>query len=179
MSEKTKITLLRWPSDDDWLEVKRRALVTVGKSPGTMPPGNQWRRRILEARHSPIRYLTYSFCLEGIPSNTATHLVRHHVGVQPYVSSLRNDRQDKIDGDAARRDTPVDMIIDINAEALMVLANKRLCNKAAPRTREIVQQMCDMVVATEWDVWEGLLVPMCEYHGNICHEIYPCMKYGF
>lgn len=24
---------------------------------------------------------------------------------------------------------------------------------------------------------KGLLVPMCEYHGGVCHEIQPCGKY--
>lgn len=22
--------------------------------------------------------------------------------------------------------------------------------------------------------FEGLLVPMCEYHGGVCHEMHPC-----
>lgn len=168
-----KITLIKHPTAEDWWEVKRRALVTVGKKPMAIPHLG-WKRSILEARHSPIRYLMYSFLIEGIPSNTATHLVRHHVGVQPYVSSLRNDRQDKMDGEQAPRNTPVDMILDLNAEALMVLANKRLCMQAAPRTRQAVQMMCRLVEETEPEVWEGLLVPMCVWCGGICHEMKPC-----
>ena len=168
-----QITLLRRPTPADWWEVKRRALITIGKRP-IIEPHLGWKRHILEARHSPIRYLVYSFLLEGIPSNTATHLVRHHVGIQPYVSSLRNDRQNKLDGDQAPRSTPVDMIIDVNAEALMVLANKRLCMQAAPRTRQAVQMMCRLVEETEPEVWEGLLVPMCDWCGGVCHEIFPC-----
>ena len=168
-----QITLLKYPDEKDWMEVKYRALITVGKFP-VFPPKLEWKRSILEARHSPIRYLMYSFLIEGIPSNTATHLVRHHVGCQPYVSSLRNDRQEKIDGDAAPRSTPVCMILDINAEALMVLANKRLCMQAAPRTRQAVQMMCRLVEETEPEVWKGLLVPMCEHCGGVCHEMKPC-----
>lgn len=168
-----KITLIKHPTESDWWEVKRRALVTIGKKP-QIAPHLGWKRAILTARHSPIRYLTYSFLIEGVPSNTATHLVRHHVGFQPYVSSLRNDRQDKLDGDQAPRNTPVDMILDLNAEALMVLANKRLCMQAAPRTRQAVQMMCRLVEETEPEVWEGLLVPMCVWCGGICHEMKPC-----
>lgn len=171
-----KVTLIHSPSEEDWWEVKRRALITIGKKP-VIPPHFGWKHSILEARHSPIRYLVYSFLIEGIPSNTATHLTRHHVGVQPYVSSLRNDLQDKIDGDAARRDTPVDMILDINAEALMVLANKRLCMRAAPKTRQAVLQMCRLVQEAEPQVWDGLLVPMCEYQGGVCHEMKPCGRH--
>lgn len=171
-----KVTLIKRPTAEDWMEVKRRALVTVGKRPTTAPEAG-WRHRILEARHSPIRYLVYSFLIEGIPSNTATHLVRHHVGVQPYVSSLRNDRQDRMDGDLAPRNTPVDMILDVNAEALMVLANKRLCMQTAPKTRQVVQMMCRKVQDFEPLIWDGLLVPMCEYHGGTCHEMNPCGRY--
>ena len=24
------------------------------------------------------------------------------------------------------------------------------------------------------NMFKGLLVPMCEYHGGVCHEMYPC-----
>ena len=54
------ITLLRVPTSEDWQEVKRRALVTVGKTMITEPTP-EWKRRMLRARHSPIRYLMYSF----------------------------------------------------------------------------------------------------------------------
>lgn len=172
-----KVTLIHQPTEEDWWGVKQRALLTVGLK-AVLPPHLGWKMAILRARHSPIRYLVYSFLIEGIPSNTATHLARHHVGIQPYISSLRNDRQDKMDGDAARRDTPVNMIIDVNAEALMVLANKRLCLQAAPKTRQAVAAMCRLVEDTEPEVWKGLLVPACEHQGGVCHEIKPCGRRG-
>lgn len=80
-----KIELLEYPTEKDWMEVKRRALVTVGKKP-VNPPDSEWKRRILWARHSPIRYLRFSFYLE-IPYYVSVHLVRH-VHAQPYVRSL-------------------------------------------------------------------------------------------
>ena len=168
-----KVTLIGVPGDAGWYEVARRALITIGKKPVRTPP-IEWRKKILEARHSPIRYLTYSFLFEGIPSNTATHLCRH-VHAQPYVGSLRNDRQGKMDGDAARRDTPVDMILDVNAEELQVIANKRLCGQAAEKTREAVRRMCAAVQEAEPELeWHKRLVPMCVYHGGVCHEMKPC-----
>lgn len=170
------VWILEYPDDKDWIGVKRRALITVyGNEKGTgllAGPSSEWKKKILEARHSPIRWLRYSFLFEDIPSNIATHLCRH-VHAQPYVSSLRNDRQDTMDGDAARRDTPVNMILDVNAEELMVIANKRLCNKAAPKTREVVQEMCRLAEDVTPEL-KGLLVPMCDYQGGVCHEMYPC-----
>lgn len=166
-----KVRLIKHPTEADWMEVKRRALVTAWKQPKNMPD-SEWKHRILEARHSPIRYLMYSFLLEGIPSNIATHLARH-IHAQPYISSLRNDRQAFTDGDKAPRDTPVNMILDVNAEELMIIANKRLCQQAAEKTRSAVKMMCCLAqdVTPELD---GLLVPLCVYCGGVCHEMFPC-----
>ena len=128
----------------------------------------------LNARHSPIRVLNFAFMIEDIPSNTSVHLCRH-VHAVPFVSSLRNDRQNRMDGDKAPRDTPVDMIFYCNAEELMTIANKRLCNKAAPITRKVVQMMCLEALGRIPEL-AGLLVPMCQYHGGVCHEIDGCGK---
>lgn len=168
-----KVTLIKAPTEDDWMEVKRRALITCWKQPVNMPD-SVWKHKILEARHSPIRYLMYSFLIDGIPSNTATHFARH-VHAQPYISSLRNDRQEFMDGDTAPRNTPVNMILDVNAEELMVMANKRLCKKAAESTRKVMQEMCRVVIAATPEFC-GLLVPMCKYHGGVCHEMQPCKE---
>ena len=106
-----KIDLIDYPSDYDWMEVKRRALVTVGKSP-INSPSSEWKHSILKARHSPIRYLIYSYYME-IPYWVSTHLARH-VHAQPYIKSQRNDRQSDYDRDAARQDATISMIFDVN-----------------------------------------------------------------
>lgn len=170
-----KITLLEYPTDQEWLEVKRRALVTIGKR-AVSPPSEEWKAEILRARHSPIRYLRFSFLLEGIPSWVSVHLCRH-VHAQPYVRSQRNDRQTEYDRNKAPQDTPVDMILDVNAEELMVIANKRLCNMAALETHSAVAAMCREVIA-HCPEFEPFLVPMCEYTGG-CKEMNGgCGKYG-
>ena len=166
-----QVTLTRYPTDADWKQVKRRALVTVCKVP-TKPPTDEWKRAILEARHSPIRYLQFSFDIE-CPYWVSVHLCRH-IHAQPYVRSQRNDRQSDYDRNAARQDEPVQMIWDMNAEELMVIANKRLCQKAAPETREVVEEMCALVVE-KCPEFCAFLVPMCEYSG-VCHEMQPCGK---
>lgn len=168
------IKLIESPTEKDWLEVKRRALVTVGMSPKNAPT-NEWKHSILEARHSPIRRLHFSFYLEGIPSWVSVHLVRH-VHAQPYVKTQRNDRQDKFDRGEAPQNTPVNMIWDMNAEELMIIANKRLCMQASAETRAVVREMCKLVEAS-YPEFKGLLVPICEYQGHICHEMYPCGRY--
>lgn len=171
---RVRITTLEYPDGDDWAEVYRRALVTEGKDRCQEPP-LEWKKAILKARHSPIRYLRFSFLLENIPSWVSVHLVRH-VHAQPYVRSQRNDRQDEYDRTKAPQDAPVTMIWDMSAEELMVVANKRLCGKASFKTRMVVFEICRQVIklCPEFD---GLLVPMCEYTGE-CKEMRPCGRNG-
>lgn len=168
------VKILEYPTEREWMEVKRRALVTVGKSP-INPPNRKWRKEILEARHSPIRYLRFSFYLE-IPYWVSVHLCRH-IHAQPYVRSQRNDRQGEYDRNAARQDQTVSMIWDMNVEELMNIANKRLCNKASEETRDVVEMMCTQaeILCSELN---GLLVPSCVYNGGECHEMKPCRMFG-
>jgi thymidylate synthase ThyX len=166
------VKLIEFPSERDWMEVKRRAMVTVGKEP-VKAPDNAWKRAILEARHSPIRYLRFSFYIE-CPYWVSVHLCRH-VHAQPYVRSQRNDRQSDYDRNAARQDEPVQMIWDMDAEELITIANKRLCNKAAAETREVVQEMCNIVNSVRPE-FSDVLVPGCAANGGVCHEMFPCGK---
>ena len=165
------VELLQYPKDSDWLLCKQVTLVTVGRK-SSMTPSMQWRKKILAARHSPIRTLNFCFLLTDIPYYVSTHLVRH-VHATPFVKSQRNDRQNDYDRTKAPQDAPVDMAFYVNAEELMVIANKRLCNKADPKTRELVRMMCREVVSL-CPEFEGLLVPMCEYRGGLCNEFEPC-----
>ena len=165
-----KAKLIKHPTAEDWMFAKRCTLVTVGKE-AVKAPTQEWKHKILEARHSPIRVLQFAFELD-VPYWVSVHLVRH-IHAQPFVKSQRNDRQSNYDRTKAPQDEMVKMIWYMNAEELQTIANKRLCKQASKETREIVQMMCDEVlkVCHEFD---GLLVPMCVYHGNICHEFSPC-----
>lgn len=165
------ISLLEFPTGHDWEEVKRRCLITVGKKM-INPPDMEFKKKILKARHSPIRRLRFSFLLEGIPSFASVHLCRH-VHAQPYVKSQRNDRQSEYDRDKAPQSEPVDMILDCGGEELCIIANKRLCQLADKITREIVQMMV-WLVNQKCPEFEDVLVPMCEYHNGICHEMFSC-----
>lgn len=163
------IKLLRYPSEEDWLFCKQCALETVGLNAKTAPDF-EWKRKILRARHSPIRELRFAFELE-IPYWVSVHLCRH-VHAQPYVRSQRNDRQSMYDRGKAPQDAPVKMIWTMNAEELMTIANKRLCKQASKETREVVDMMC-YLVKMHCPEFADLLVPACVYNGR-CHEMFPC-----
>ena len=165
------IEIVNWPRDSDWMEVKRRALVTVGKKP-IREPDMRWKHEMLVQRHSPIRNLQISFLLEDIPYWLSTEFSRH-VHAQPYIRSQRNDRQEAYDRNAARQDAPVSMIWDFNAESFMVCANKRLCQMASKEARTVMAHMC-ILLEEKCPEFIGTLVPMCIYHGHVCHESRGC-----
>jgi len=174
-----KCELIKGPSLDDLLLCKRCIWITDRSKRGKVPfspPSEDLLRKILLARHSPIRVLNFAFLFTDIPSNVSVHLCRH-VHAQPFVSSLRNDRQDEMDGDKAPRDTPVDMIYYVNAEELQNIANKRLCARASAKTREVVRMMCDEAIKAMPEL-EEVLVPDCERHQGYCYEVQTCGRWN-
>ena len=168
-----KVELVGYPSAEDLMWMKECTIGTMLGHEAKKPPDSAFIRKLLVARHSPIREMVFKYVIRDLPYWVSVHLVRHHVGFQPYVSSQRNDRQDLYDRNKAPQDAPVTMRITVNAEALLNLANKRLCMKASPETREVVKEMCRLaeIAMPEFD---GLLQPMCLYHGGRCDEIQPC-----
>lgn len=168
-----KIEVLRYPTNEDWIRCKELALNTIGKKVITLPT-DEWKRKILQAERSPIRTLMFTIRME-VPYYVSAHFCRHKYGVEHYVQSQRNDRQDTYDRNAARQDEPVVHIMDFNAQALMTMARRRLCGQADPATREIMRKIVAEV--TEFCPEFGeVLVPMCEYRG-ICPEFKSCGWY--
>ena len=162
-----EVSLLKYPTEEDWKLVKMAALTTVDKTIKT-PPSLTWKKSILEARHSPIRMLHFVFELRDIPYWVSVHLCRH-VHAVPFVMSQRNDRQDKYDRNKAPQDAPVNMMWEMNAEELCVIANKRLCKMASEETRNVVSEMCRLVTE-KLPEFKDVLVPACVYNGK-CHEM--------
>ena len=165
-----EIDIIKYPTEEDWMLVKQCTLVTVGKE-SNKPATEEFKRKMLRARHSPIRELRFVFRLTGIPYWVSVHLCRH-IHAQPYVKTQRNDRQDAYDRNKAPQDAPVDMIWSMNAEELITIANKRLCNLASIETRLTVWKICKAVMKV-CPEFTNELVPMCARNGQ-CYEIFPC-----
>jgi len=170
-----EITLIKKPSEEELMLMKRCTWTTDGRSevPNNLPSSGLLKK-LLRARHSPIRVLTFAYLIQGVPYWVAMHL-RTHKHMECFIQSQRNDRQDDYDREAARQDAPVSMIVYLNAEMLQVLANKRLCSKAADKTRSVVQEMCWLAVQAMPEL-TGLLVPSCERNGGQCFEPEPCWR---
>lgn len=166
-----KVEIIKYPTEEDWLLVKKCTLETVGKETDK-PATEKFKKDILRARHSPIRELRFVFRLTDIPYWVSVHLCRH-VHAQPYVKTQRNDRQSAYDRENAPQNAPVNMMWSMNAEELITIANKRLCNLASKETRKLVQMICRAVTDVCPEFKEEL-VPMCVRNGGVCYEMFPC-----
>ena len=147
--------------------------------------------------HSPIRTQLFWVELRNIPLFVASQLVRSQVGVQFFQTSKRIDRGgedfrevcenilNKLNAgedvskdieslpDRFDRYAPTDLAFIINAEALINMSHKRLCNKASIETREIVGAIKEKIKTIDPELYKHL-VPMCIYRGGICSEPNGC-----
>lgn len=168
-----EVQVLKHPTEEDWVEVKRRALVTIGKQPLTSPD-LEWKQKMLNCRHSPIRYLQFSFYITDVPYWLSTELSRHHIGVEKYIRSQRTDRNtDPTPREDKPQGAPVNMIMDFNGESVLTVMNKRLCGAATKEMQNLMIMIRKEIIKTNPE-YEKFLVPMCVYNGNQCHEFITC-----
>lgn len=123
--------------------------------------------QLYRARHSVIYAVQFWIDIEGISNRVHTHLVRSHVGFTPWVETQRPDRH----GVEGLRN----MSILCNAEALINLAQKRLCGKAWPETREVVSRIRDEVEKIDPEL-AAVMQPRCVWEGR-CRQVKPCGFY--
>lgn len=168
-----RVEVLRHPTADDWERCKALAMNTIGKG-WTGAVSDDWKCKILKAEHSPIRTLMFTVKME-VPYWVSVHFCRHKFGVEHYVTSQRNDRQDAYDRRCAPQDTPVTHIMDINAQELVKMAHMRLCGQASEETRMVMREICRAVLETNPE-FKPFLVPKCRAMGNVfyCNEFRPC-----
>lgn len=152
-------------------QVANRCRTTVSKGELGKEPTDKFKRKILMAEHSPIRSLVYCFKITNLKSWVATHLVRHHIGVEKWVSTQRTDRTG-IDRDKMPQGTEVMMEIEANAQALINMSRKRLCYQASTETREVMQAMKEEVAKKDTHM-ANVMVKECVYRG-FCPEMWSC-----
>jgi len=130
---------------------------------------------MLYAEHSPIRSCTYRITFEDIKSWVATHLVRHHIGIEPFVSTQRSDRTNTIDEgqrDLLSQGALIKMHLVLNAQAWINISRKRLCSCASKETK-----IAWLLALTELDKIDpelrAVCVKECLYRG-FCPERKTC-----
>lgn len=168
-----EVKLIRYPKEEDWKRALLLARETQGKE-GDLTPSFEWKKKLINSEHSPLRTIMFTVEMQNIPYCNSVHFVRHKFGVEHYVKSQRSNKN----RGEEPQNAPVNHIMDINAQALIFMARKRLCFKADETTREIMKEIVNKII----DVcpeFKGFLVPECIYRGNICHEFKSCGKMNF
>lgn len=155
----------------DWEEVANRARTTVGKAELGKEPSDKFKRKILMAEHSPIRGLVYCFKITNLKSWVATHLVRHHVGVEKWVRTQRTDRTGT-NRDELPQGALVEMELEANSQALINMSRKRLCNQASLETRQVMEEIKKEVEQKDLIIAD-VMVRECIYRG-FCPEMQGC-----
>ena len=175
MEEEFSVEIIQHPTEEDWKMVKLLAKNTVGQEVvSDKDMSLELKKKYLRSEHSPIRYLRFVIKMR-IPYCNSVHFVRHKLGVEHFVQSQRNDRQDNYDRKKAPQDAPVSHIMLVNAQELMFMARRRLCGMADKDTQKIMRMIVREVLKTNPEFKE-VLVPNCEYLHS-CPEFFSCGRY--
>ena len=159
-------------------EVADRARTTIGLGEGDKPISDSYMRKLYLCEHSPIRIEQYLVRFENIPYWVAMHLVRHQIGVTPFVSTQRTDRTGK--SERGSQEELVTLELHLNAQSIINISRKRLCSCASPETRNAWERA--LIKLDEINpVLVRCCVPDCVYRGW-CMEHKSCKwhkKRGF
>ena len=157
-----------------WREVADCANVTINRGEGTKVPSPQWKRKMLLCEHSPIREMVFDFKWTKLKYWISVHFVRHKIGIEHFVRTQRTDRTG-VDRNALTQDSLVEHHISLNAQAMINISRKRLCNSAASETREAWKAVLKEIKEKEPELY-AVCVPDCIYRGW-CYEYKSCGYY--
>lgn len=162
-----------------WKRVLNAARRTIGKDQLNKEPSDSWKAKMLLAEHSPIRLLEYDWSWGEIRQWVTAHLVRHHEGCEKFVHTQRGDRRKILEdyGVETRDELPQgalnDMDMTANAQALINISRKRLCNCASKETREAWAQVKEAIAEID-PILASKMVPECLYRGFCPEFMNPC-----
>ena len=156
--------------EDNWQDIKDSTMNTIGKTTGSYPDSD-WKFRLIRSEHSPIRRMKFYWRWKDLKSWVSVHFVRHKIGIEHWVTTQRTDRTG-INRDELPQGSLVNHACEADAQALINISRKRLCNCASKETREAWQKVKDEVTKTEPEL-ARCMVRECIYRG-FCPEMFPC-----
>lgn len=169
MLENIKITINDFGGT--YRDVADAARTTIGLEEGTKEIKDGYMYKMYMCEHSPIRLREFKIVIENCPSWVATHFVRHHIGVEKFVSTQRTDRTG-IDRNKLPQDTPVRLQMNCNAQAMINISRKRLCSCASEETRKIWEMVLEELKKIDEPLYR-CCVKECVYRG-FCPEFKSC-----
>ena len=161
-----KITVDTW--DEDWEEVKKAALTTIHKKSTRKEISSEWKEAMIIGRHSPIREFRIKLTIEDIPRWIADQLVRHNVGVNNFMGTMRPDR-----GNIPREEQKMtDLTVfkqSYNIDSFLNMTSARMCIGAVSKeTRMLVEAIITELYSVEPEIAK-YCVPPCIQLGE-CKE---------
>lgn len=159
--------------DDNWQDIKDSTMNTIGKTTGKYPT-SEWKRRLLISEHSPIRRMKFYWRWYGLMYWVSVHFVRHKYGIEHWVTTQRTDRTGA-DRNNKTQSALINHACEANAQALINISRKRLCNCSAKETREAWKEVKAEVEKVEPEL-ASCMVPECIYRG-FCPEMFSCGYY--
>lgn len=158
----------------NWLKIKSACMTTISKQAGK-EPDDEWKKKLIISRHSPLRRGTISWKWEEIPYAISTHFARHHIGCEKFVGTERTDRTG-IDRATRSQMNVVPMEMDGNIESILNISERRLCFCADPLTRKYWQAFLEEVRKYDEIIYWGN-VPQCVSHGGCVEPFSKCNFY--
>lgn len=154
--------------ETSWKRALNAARRTVGKEPLDKEPSDEFKYYSLMSEHSHIKLVEWLISFKSLKQWVGVHLLRH-LFILPFIHSQREDRR-KLN--CKRDDLPQGELNDqdfvVNAQSLINISRKRLCNRASRETREAWQAVKDKIKEQD-PVMAHFMVPNCVYRG-FCPE---------
>ena len=158
----------------DWSEVLDDCRYTVNKGSRGHTPSAEFKSRILMSEHSPIRDIIVCWDWEHIPYYVANEFTRHHVGIEKFMTTSREDRTG-VPRDSRKQTDFVSLRCKANMQSLIDIARKRMCHKATTQAQIYFDDL--KTELSKIDEYLGyVLVPNCVYRGG-CGELETCGAY--
>ena len=162
-------TIFNW-INVDWKRVKNHCRTTDNKDFTELEPSEEFKRKLAISEHTPIRLIEFDWSWKSIKYWVSTEWSRHKF--EKFISSQRNDRQDKYDRNAARQDAPVNFDGQANMQNLIDSWRKRLCFKVTNEARELAEDFKKELYSVD-QIVSDVLVPNCVYRCG-CPEFTTC-----
>lgn len=163
------VRLLEIQGSDRSVANAARTTVWMDDKEGPVPEG--YMRKMYLCEHSPIRAKRFVVEVVGVPYWIAMHFVRHKVGIEHFVSTLRDDRGGQ-PRNKMSQDAPVIWRFVANAAAVIAISRKRLCMQAHRETQEVWRQVLAAIGVADPELVQAC-VPECIYRGH-CYEYKTC-----
>ena len=156
----------------DWTEIKNECRHTDNKEDTFKEATEKFIKQLLISEHSPIRLARIKWSWDGIKSWISVHFARHWLGWEKWVSTQRTDRTG-VNRDKSPQDTPVNIDVEANAQALINVSRYRLCKQASKETREYMMDLKASIKDAGQKEISDVMVPNCIYRMG-CPEFKCC-----